>query len=311
MVDILVVGGGPAGLSAAVNAAARGKSCLVLTNDFQRSPLYKAQQIDNYAGMRGVSGRQMLDTMRREAEQAGAEFREGRVVSILPMGNSFTAAVGTEMVEGKRLILATGVQTGASLPGEEALLGRGVSTCATCDGMLYRGKKAVVTGNAADLYEEASFLQGIGVQVTLVLTLQQRKKLGPPPADLPLVTARGLAVRGETGLEGLAFEKEPPLPEDADNGEKLEILEEMLRPEADDRFFLPCDVVFVLREVSPPDALVPGLRLDGRYVAVNRRMETNSPGLYAAGDCTGVPLQVAKAVGEGLIAAQNAARSLD
>ena len=311
MVDILIVGGGPAGLSAAVNAAARGKSCMVLGNDIHLNPLYKARQVDNYMGMRGVSGGQMLDTMRREAEQAGVRFREGRVVSVLPMGDFFGAAAGTEMVEGKRLILATGALTGGTLPGEDKFLGRGVSTCATCDGMLYRGKRAVVTGDAADLYEEAGFLKNIGVRVILVLTPRQRDKLGEPPAGLPVIIARGLAAQGDTSLSGLAFQKEPPLPEEAGNAEKLALVEEMLRPEGENRFFLPCDVLFLLREVTAPDALVPGLQLDGRYVAVNRKQETNILGLYAAGDCTGLPLQVAKAVGEGLIAGQNAARSLD
>ena len=77
--------------------------------------------------------------------------------------------------------------------------------------------------------------------------------------------------------------------------------------EADGKL-LPCDAVFILRSVMAPDSLVPGLELDGRFIRVNRRQETNIPGLYAAGDCTGKPLQIAKAVGEGLIAGQEACR---
>lgn len=157
MYDILIVGGGPAGLSAAVNAAARGKRCAVLSNDYRMNPLFRSEKIDNYLGMRGLSGEQMLRAMRREAEEAGAAFVMGRVTSILPMGDSFAAAMGNEVAEGKRLILATGAKTGTALPGEERFLGRGVSTCATCDGMLYRGKRAVVTGDALDLAEEAVF----------------------------------------------------------------------------------------------------------------------------------------------------------
>lgn len=165
---------------------------------------------------------------------------------------------------------------GTPLPGEAALVGQGVSYCATCDGMLYRGKTAVVTGNAADLREEANFLQGIG-----------RAGDGdyPPGAGrlapgIGQRTARSMAIQGDGRLEGFVAD-----------GEQI-----------------PCDVVFVLREVMAPDALVPGLELDGRFVKVNRRQETNIPGLYAAGDCTGKPLQIAKAVGEGLIAAQEAAK---
>ena len=257
--DIVIVGGGPAGLSAAVNAAARGKTCAVLTNDRRLNPLFRARVVDNYLGMRGLSGGEMLDRMHAEAEEAGAVFLSGRVVSVLPFEDKFLVGLGDTLVEGKRVILATGAMAGTPLPGEAALVGQGVSYCATCDGMLYRSKTAVVTGNAADLREEANFLQGIGVRVTVITSM---------------------AIQGDGRLEGFVAD-----------GEQI-----------------PCDVVFVLREVMAPDALVPGLELDGRFVKVNRRQETNIPGLYAAGDCTGKPLQIAKAVGEGLIAAQEAAK---
>lgn len=290
MYDILIVGGGPAGLSAAVNAAARGKTCAVLSNDFRLNPLYRSEKIDNYLGMRGLSGEKMLRKMHGEAEEAGAVFIMGRVTSILPMGDTFAAAMGTEVVEGRRLILATGAKSGASLPGEEAFMGRGVSTCATCDGMLYRGKRAVVTGDALDLAEETRFLKGIGVDVQVVAAPSARGLLGSLPPDIPYHLGKQPKIEGADRMEEFSF-----LPADG---------------QAEERRTLPCDVVFVLREVSAPDALVPGLVLDGRYVAVDRSMHTNIPGLYAAGDCTGLPLQIAKAVGEGLIAAQDAARSL-
>ncbi len=276
--DVLVVGGGPAGLSAAVNVAARGKSCAVLTNDFHLNPLFRTRTVDNYLGMRGLSGEEMLDKMHREAEEAGAVFLPGRVISLLPMEEYFMAAQGTEITEGRRAVLATGTAAGNLLPGEAAFIGRGVSYCATCDGMLYRGRKAVVTGDAADLPEEAAFLARIGVEVTVVT----RKPLAELEPGIPALTAQSLAVEGGQELGGIS---------------------------ADGRQ-IPCDVVFILREVMAPDSLVPGLQLDGKFVRVNRAQETNIKGLYAAGDCTGRPLQVAKAVGEGLVAGQNAARSV-
>lgn len=283
MVDVLIVGGGPAGLSAAVNVLARGRTCAVLTNDYRQNPLYRTNEVDNYLGMRGMTGSEMMEKMQAEAVEAGARFYRGRVVSLLPMGGSFTAALGTELVEGRRAILATGAGVGAALPGEAAFVGRGVSYCATCDGMLYRGRRAVVTGDAADLAEEAAFLHRIGVEVTVVTRRPWDSLPADFPADIPWLTARSLAVKGAAALEGLV---------------------------ADDRL-IPCDVIFALREVMAPDSLVPGLRLEGRFVQVDREMRTNIPGLYAAGDCTGRPLQVAVAVGEGLIAGQAAARSLN
>ena len=275
--DVLIVGGGPAGLSAAVNVAARGKTCAVLANDYRRNPLYKAQVIDNYLGMRGVSGQKMLDRMQEEAVRAGAAFYTGRVVSVLPVEDRFMAALGDTMLEGRRAILATGALSAPFLEGEAALVGQGVSYCATCDGMLYRGRAAVVTGTADDLAEEANFLQEIGVRVT-VATRRRPESLAP---GVSWVEASRLAIRQDKGrLAGV---------------------------EADGKL-LPCDAVFILRSVMAPDSLVPGLELDGRFIRVNRRQETNIPGLYAAGDCTGKPLQIAKAVGEGLIAGQEACR---
>ena len=126
--------------------------------------------------------------------------------------------------------------------------------------------------------------------VQVVAAPSARALLGSLPPDIPSQPGKQLQIEGTDRMEGLSF-----LPADG---------------QAEERQTLPCDVVFVLREVSAPDTLVPGLALDGRYVAVDRSMRTNIPGLYAAGDCTGLPLQISKAVGEGLIAAQDAARSL-
>ena len=202
--DIVIVGGGPAGLSAAVNAAARGKTCAVLTNDRRLNPLFRARVVDNYLGMRGLSGGEMLDRMHAEAEEAGAVFLSGRVVSVLPFEDKFLVGLGDTLVEGKRVILATGAMAGTPLPGEAALVGQGVSYCATCDGMLYRGKTAVVTGNAADLREEANFLQGIGVRVT-VITRQELDGLDP---GIGHRTARSMAIHGDGRLEGFVADGE-------------------------------------------------------------------------------------------------------
>ena len=279
VVDILIVGGGPAGLSAAVNAAARGKSCTVVSNALAHNPLYRAKQVDNYLGMRGMTGAAMLEALLLEAEEAGAVVMEGRVLSILPMGEDFMTAVGNEMVESRRVILCTGIAAGRTLAQEDRFVGRGVSYCATCDGMLYRGRRAVVTGDAADLAEEAAFLLEIGV-LTTVITARAVSGL---PEGMEAMTASAIALQGADRIEGVV---------------------------ADGRLF-PCDVVFILREVMAPGSLVPGLQTDGRFIRVDADQQTNIPGLYAAGDCTGRPLQVAVAVGEGLVAAQHAARSLD
>lgn len=275
--DIVIVGGGPAGLSAALNGAARGCRCAVLSNPAAQNPLWRAERIDNYSGMAGTSGRAMLETMEAEARRSGAVFFPGHVTAILPFEGQFVVTVGDGMVTGRRLILAIGAGAGATLPGESDWLGRGLSYCATCDGRLYRGKRVLVTGDAADLAEEAAFLERVGCGVTVVT----RRPL--PDSALSAIVAQKIALWVEDDrLRGL----------EAD-GQRL-----------------AGDGVFLLRQVSAPTALLPGLQMDGRFIAVDRQQRTNIPGCYAAGDCTGQPLQAAKAVGEGLVAAQAAARSL-
>ena len=279
MYDILIVGGGPAGLSAAVAAQSRGKRCLVLSNPWERNPLSKAPQIHNYLGMPGVTGREMMEQFQRHALDLGAELRVGRVLSAMELDGVFYLTVGSQVYEGRKLILATGVQRGQKYPGEEHLVGRGVSYCATCDGMLYRKRPVAVIGRAKDAPLEANYLQQIGCQVTYV---SPTEPVGLEP-QIPRVRANRLEILGEGSVTGLLAD-----------GAKL-----------------PCEGVFILRETVAPNDLFPDLAVEEGYLRVNRQMETNLPGVYAAGDCTGKPLQISKAVGEGLIAGEAAAEALE
>ena len=278
--DIAVVGGGPAGLSAAINARARWKSVVVVGNDYRESPLYRAERVDNYLGMPGMTGAQLLEAYRRHAESMEVDFRAGRVLNIMQLEGTCYLSIGSEMETAKAVVLATGVVRGKKLPGEVKYLGRGVSYCATCDGMLYRGKPVVVVGMAPDAPEEANFLQGIGCQVTYV---SARAPEGLVPA-IPYVKSGRLEIVGEDGVTALRV------------GDTE----------------LPAQCVFLLRSAMPPTDLLPDLALEENgYITVNRQMGTNLPGIFAAGDCTGLPLQLSKATGEGLVAGQAAAEYVD
>ena len=259
--DVLVIGGGPAGLSAAQNVRARGKTALVVSNPLEENPLWKAKEVDNYLGLPRLSGAELLTAFQRHAESSGAEFLEGRALSALRSGESWYVSVGNTMVQGKAVVLAAGVVRGKKRPGEAELLGRGVSYCATCDGMLYRGKRVAVLGWTPSAEKEAAFLEGIGCQVLYL--------------DKP----RDCAIRGAEKVEAVTC------------GGVTEAVE----------------AVFLLRPAMAPGDLFPGLETGGGFVAVDREMRTNLPGVFAAGDCTGGPLQVSKAVGEGLTAGQKAA----
>ncbi len=258
--DLLVVGAGPAGLTAAIQARARDKSVLVVSNEPTASPLCKAPQMDNYPGIPHISGLDLVERLLAQAKEMGAQLRLGRVLSLIPLGESVMASIGDQVEEAGAAVLATGVARATPLKGEEKLLGRGVSYCATCDGMFYRDRPIVVAGDAPDLEEETEYLRSIGCLVTSV--------------RLP-----GLEILGDTQVTGVRT---------AAGAE------------------IPCDGVFLLRASIAPAQLAPGLELEHGYIKVDGRMATNLPRIYAAGDCTGQPLQLAKAVGQGQTAAHYA-----
>jgi thioredoxin reductase (NADPH) len=279
MVDVAVIGGGPAGLSAAINVRAKGKGVLVVGNPIGENPLYKAPVIENYPGLPGVGGAQLLQLFADHARQSGAQLREGRVLTVAPMGDEFLLSIGSQVEQARAVVLAIGAQRGVKLPGEERLLGRGVSWCATCDGMLYRNRSVVVVGLSHDAPAEANFLRELGCQVTYAA----RTAPAGLRQDIPVVLGKRLSIQGDGAVEAVQVDEQ----------------------------VLPCQGAFVLRDAMAPADLLPGLALEGGYVAVDRAMATNLPGVFACGDCTGLPLQAASAVGEGLIAGQSAANYVD
>ena len=263
--DVLVIGGGPAGLSAAINVRARGKTALVVSNPLEENPLWKSERVENYLGLPGVSGAELLRTMHAHAEADGVEFLSGKVISAAFMAETWYVGVGSDMQDAKAVVLAAGVSRGKKFPGESEFLGRGVSYCATCDGMLYRGRPVAVLGYSETARHEAEFLEGIGCEVHYF--------------DRP----KDCEITGGDKVEQVRC-----------GGETAQV-----------------SGVFILRPAMAPTDLVPGLGIENGFVQVDRRMAAGLPGVFAAGDCVGGPLQVSKAAGEGLIAGQSAAAYVD
>lgn len=277
MYDCIIAGGGPAGLSAAVTLNRRGKTPLVLTAG--ETLLRRAERVDNYLGMPGVTGAEMMDAFVRHAESLGVELRAARVGNILPFDGHFMVNADGDILEAKTVLLATGTARSTPVPGETEFLGRGVSYCATCDGMLYRGRNVIVWGLSVDAPHEASFLAGIGCHVTYIAS----KRPEGLADGIRFIPGRVAAVRGESAVTGV----------EAAGG------------------VVEADAVFVLRQSAPPDAILPGLACANGAVTIDRSCRTNIEGVYAAGDLTGAPLQVSKAVGEGLTAALSIVEYLD
>lgn len=294
MYDIIIIGGGPAGLSAAITARARNKEVLVISNLPQENPLAASKLIDNYPGMPGATGLHLLKTMTSHAQDLGAKFLHARAISILPVqtdspqASSFSVTTSSDFVESKSVIIASGAARGSkALEGELEYLGRGVSYCATCDGMLYRNATVAVAGLSPEALDEANFLAEIGATVHYVA------KEIPSGLDARIYPHTGniLSIEGDAlGVTHVRIKAGPS-----------EVKEENT---------IAVGGVFVLRPSIAPTSLLPSLELSEGYIKVDRSMRTSVEGVFAAGDCVGKPLQVAKAVGEGQIAVLSAVEYL-
>ena len=258
--DVIVIGGGAAAASAVLTLRNRGKSVAVVCNRPETSSLYKAEKVSNYPGLPPMDGGEMTELFRRQLEESGAKIIPGRALSVMPMGEIFGVAVGSDYYMCSALILAVGITREKLYPGEGEYLGMGVSYCATCDGMLYRGKTVAVVGGGEEARHDADFLESIGCRV---LRFEQNGRY---------------EIRGGLKADTLVYA-----------GEEYKV-----------------DGIFILKDTVSVTKLVPGLRYENGAVAVDRRMETSVPGVFAAGDCTGKPFQLAKAVGEGNVAALSA-----
>lgn len=273
--DIIIIGGGPAGISAALTARNRGNRVLVITTDSTESGLSKAKQIDNYPGIPEISGLHIQQRMEEHAKSCEIPLMQSRVIGISPTKHGFFVSAGADICEATAIILTVGITQKSMFPGEARLLGQGVSYCATCDGMLYRQKKIAVVGLSSESIGEANFLKQIGCDVTFFTNNRNTDALNP---EIPIIRGKKFEVLGTDLVEALMV----------------------------DGTEYPCVGIFILRNSIAMSSLLPGLDLENGHIAVDRSMKTNIPGVFAAGDCTGLPYQLPKAVGEGNVAALTA-----
>lgn len=278
--DTAVIGTGPAGLSAAITLKIRNKSVLLLGSEAVSSKVGKAHEIQNYLGLPNVPGEELGKRFLEHAQSIGLKITPEKITAVYAMGDYFALQTSkNEMPEAKTLILATGVNFGKPYPGETEFLGRGVSYCATCDAPLYRGKTVAVIASSPEEEPEAAFLAEVCSKVYYVPTYEN---VGPLPSNVEIITDMPMSIEGTFKAQRLVLE-----------GRTLD-----------------ADCIFILRQSVAPAQLVPGLKMDGVHVAVDRTMATNLPGLFACGDITGAPYQYIKAAGEGNVAALSAVKYL-
>ena len=242
--------------------------------------MQKAEQILNYPGFYAASGETLQASFRDQIEKMNIEITESMINEIIKIGDHYALMAGADFYEAKTVILATGVSVRATLKNEAEFLGRGLSYCATCDGSLYRGKKIAVICNNARFEHEVRYLAGLAASVEY---FPQYKEVGALPENVNIKRERVTGVSGAMKVNAL----------ETASG-TLEI-----------------DGVFILRDSISLASLLKGLETKDNHILVNRAMETNLPGVYAAGDCTGRPYQYTKAVGEGNVAAHSVIEYLD
>ncbi|MBO3763339.1 MAG: FAD-dependent oxidoreductase [Candidatus Brockarchaeota archaeon] len=295
--DVIIVGGGPAGLTAAIYAARYGLKTLVLEAENPGGQVAVSPAIENYPGFLTISGEELASRMLKQALNAGAIVKTSEEVKEIRLSENEKTVLteGEKEFKTKVLIIATGAEyLKLGVPGEKELFGRGVSHCATCDGPLYRGKKITVVGGGNTAVTSAIYLSSIASEL-IIVHRRDKFKAEWKSADVLLQKSNVKVywnsvverIVGKSRVESIIIR----------NIKTKEIIEEKTNS------------VFVLIGLRPRSELAAkaGIKIDEEgHIIVDRNMRTNVPGVYAVGDVVGGYDQITKAIGEATIAIMDA-----
>lgn len=290
--DVIILGGGPAGSTAALYLGRYARKVLVVSKDL--GSLGSSGEIENWPGTKNISGVELFGNFQKHAKEYGAEFLFGSIDKVIKKDNNFIVTVDGAEYSSSALILSYGTEhRHLNIPGEKKFIGKGVSFCATCDGMFFKNKDVVVIGGADSAAKGALYLSDISKKVTIIYRkskmrceniylerIQKRENIEIIYDSIPI------EIIGDDKLSGIKIKKE-----DKEN-------------------IIKCDGVFVEIGGAPNKEISTNLNVETNregYINVDNEKRTNIEGVFAAGDVTGIILrQVITASGDGALAAYSA-----
>lgn len=272
--DLIIVGFGPAGIAAGLNASIRKKKVLIIGK--KSKAIEKSPSIKNYLGFTDIEGKDLYKKFIDHIKNYPIDIMDRKIKAVYAMGQYFSVDLGEEMITSKACVIATGIDMGKSIQGEDKFFAKGISYCATCDASLYKGKKVVLIGLNDEAIEEANFINKVAKETIFINPENKDIKLDQ---EIKILNKKPKEFTGDMKASCLIL----------DDGEKIE-----------------ADGFFVIKNSSKPESLVPSVKMEGNHIKVDLDMQTNIKGLFACGDIVGRPYQINKAVGQGQVAGLNA-----
>lgn len=291
MYDLVIIGGGPGGLTAGIYAQRSRLNTILIEKEMVGGQIAVSDVIENYPGFPSISGAGLMEKFEEHAKGLGLEIRFDEVLNITLDGNVKVLKTSEGELRAKAVIISTGAKPKRlGVPGERELTGKGVSYCATCDGPFFRGRSVIVVGGGDTAVKEAVYLSKLAAKVSLV---HRREKFRAEKMHLERAEATA----------NIEFLRSHVLKEIKGEGGVVTgaVVYDLKTSESR---VVAVEGVFVFVGINPTTDFADVEKDDGGFIKTNQMMETNIPGIYAVGDCRTTPLlQVATAVGDGAIAA--------
>ncbi len=293
MYDLVIIGDGPAGISAGIYAVRYGLDTLILEKDVISGQIALTDIVENYPGFSSIAGMELMDKFKEHAQEAGVTTEDGEVLNIKSDGDKKIISTDEGEIEAKAVIIATGANPQhLGVPGEEEFAGRGVSYCATCDGPFFRGKNVAVIGGGDSAITDALILSNLASKVYVV---HRRDELRATKVLKDRAFSRN----------NIEFICDTILDEVLGDGSVEKVI--LKNVKSGDTVEMAMDGVFIYVGVVPNTGFVDVDKTGAGFIITSDRMETSVEGIYAAGDCRVTPLrQVVTAVSDGAIAAASA-----